>query len=97
MQSPRSEDANTGSYYRHQTGNMPVNFPKIPPPKGVVDDAELERMAQEWLKQHPGSAKWEAQPGWTRQTQQSYTIETVVSELGPVVSGWCAPRVRSIA
>uniref|UniRef100_A0A915NPQ9 Uncharacterized protein n=1 Tax=Meloidogyne floridensis TaxID=298350 RepID=A0A915NPQ9_9BILA len=30
--------------------DFPANFPKIPPPKGVIDDKQLERMAEQLMK-----------------------------------------------
>ena len=64
------------------TTEFPANFPRIPPPKGVIDDKQLERMAEQLMRgQQP---TWGGQqfspPGWTRHSQQSYTIETVVGQ-----------------
>uniref|UniRef100_A0A914KHL1 Uncharacterized protein n=1 Tax=Meloidogyne incognita TaxID=6306 RepID=A0A914KHL1_MELIC len=72
--------------------DFPANFPKIPPPKGVIDNKQLERMAEQLMKgQQP---TWDGQqyspPGWTRHSQQSYTIETVVEhepETRPIYVG----------
>lgn len=78
-----TNNSRTEEYSRTESGNWPTNFPKIPAPQGIVDDAQLERMAAELMKEK-AALGWESQPGWNRQTQQSYTIETVVSELGPI-------------
>uniref|UniRef100_A0A915N7E7 Uncharacterized protein n=1 Tax=Meloidogyne javanica TaxID=6303 RepID=A0A915N7E7_MELJA len=58
--------------------DFPANFPKIPAPKGVIDDKQLERMAEQLMKgQQP---TWDGQQYSPPVSQQQKPAGTIIEE-----------------